>query len=197
MRYLFSTILDYLFNFQKRLKELGEDLGSEDEDDEEDGDDDGNEGEESEESDGSGEEDTLGEEIHDNTEQSNEEKLDQNEKEQETLNSNEDLNTQDLPEEQNGIENVNRDNIGTCEDTKEPSEEVLIPSGIVENGVCESMQPGEGLGDESDVNVAHTEESPEYEVNHEQLGDTEEQFEGKTVQEGVLEDEKGVESTEE
>ena len=174
------------------MEELGEDFGSEDEDDDED--DNGDDGEE-EESDGGEEENTPGEEIADNTVQSNEEKLDQGEKNGEKLNLNEDLHheTEEVPEEQDRVENVNEDDTGTHEDIKEPSEEVQNTGGVVENGVCESVQPGEGLGEENDVNGADSEENSGFIVNHEE--DTEGQLEGKTVQEGTIQDEKGVEIT--
>ena len=187
---------------QKRLEELGEDLGSDDDDDE----DDNEEEEESEESDGGEGENSPGEEIAENTEHSTDEKLDPNKFDGGNLDSNKNLDgeTADCPEGQSGIENVN--DIGTREDIKEPNEEVPTtgdPSDVIENGIVDIAHSEESPGNEVDVNIAHSEESPGHEVNHEKIGETggqigfEQDNEGKTIQEGTLQDEKGVEGTQE
>ncbi|CAB4004025.1 general vesicular transport factor p115-like, partial [Paramuricea clavata] len=190
--------------YKERLKELGEDLGS-DEDDDDDADD-NDEEEESGESNGGEGENSPGEEIAENTAHSTDEKLDPNKLDGGNQDSNKNLDgeTADCPEGQSGIENMN--DIGTREDIKEPNEEVRTtgdPSDVIENGIVDIAHSEESPGNEVDVNIAHSEESPGHEVNHEKIGEAEGQIgfeqdnEGKTIQEGTLQDEKGVEGTQE
>ena len=119
-------------------------------------------------------------------------------------NINQDGETQDVSEGQNGIENVNEGDVGTREVIKELSDDIHTTgdtSDVIENGTGEITHPEESPANNVDVNFAHSEESPGHEVDHEKIGEsegqigTEQDSEGKPIQEGTVEDEKGVQDT--
>jgi hypothetical protein len=119
-------------------------------------------------------------------------------------NINQDGETQDVSEGQNGIENVNEGDVGTREVIKELSDDIHTTgdtSDVIENGTGEITHPEESPANNVDVNFAQSEESPGHEVDHEKIGEsegqtgTEQDSEGKPIQEGTVEDEKGVQDT--
>ncbi len=119
-------------------------------------------------------------------------------------NINQDGETQDVSEGQNGIENVNEGDVGTREVIKELSDDIHTTgdtSDVIENGTGEITHPEESPANNVDVNFAQSEESPGHEDDHEKIGEsegqtgTEQDSEGKPIQEGTVEDEKGVQDT--
>ena len=192
------------------MKELGEDLESEDDEDDDDDDDDEEE-DEDEESGASGEVEkkgnTPGDEVTGSADCNNDEKLIPNELDREKLNSDnvQDGDAQDLPGKQNETECVNDDDKGTQGDIASNDEIPIagIADNFIENGTSKTANSDESPENKEDA--AESEESPGYDIVHQKMwnadGESEigQDIEDKTVEEGIssLKDEKNVESTQE